>query len=149
VLGRLSGGEERASFPLGVWSAREYCRERLALVGDAAHTVHPLAGQGANLGFLDAASLVQVLGTAVEHEEDAVGLRVLRRYERWRRSENALMLGLTDALNQLFGLRGLAPAAGRRLGMGLVGGRPMLRRRLVEHALGLSGDLPDLVRRAG
>ena len=79
-------------FRLGRWHADAYCQPRLALVGDAAHTIHPLAGQGANLGLLDAAALVEVLAGAVERDEDWPGLRTLRRYERWRRSENAVML---------------------------------------------------------
>lgn len=146
VLGEPSLDSERAGFPLGLWTAGDYCRPGLALVGDAAHVVHPLAGQGVNLGFLDCASLVEVLGSAVEHDEDPSGLNVLRRYERWRRSENSLVLGLTDGLNRLFGDHGLAVAALRRFGMGLVGAAPPLRRALVERALGLSGELPPLAR---
>ena len=110
----------RAGFPLALWHAREYVRPRLALVGDAAHTIHPLAGQGVNLGLLDCASLVQVLAEAVAKGDEFHGLRVLRRYERWRRSENALMLGMTDSLNRLFAEKSVAVAAVRRLGMGVV-----------------------------
>jgi 2-polyprenyl-6-methoxyphenol hydroxylase-like FAD-dependent oxidoreductase len=123
-------------------------RPRLALVGDAAHTIHPLAGQGVNLGLLDGASLVQVLAGAVANGEEYHGMRVLRRYERWRRSENALVLGLTDSLNRLFAERSVAVAAVRRAGMGLVARQPWLRRSLIERALGLGGDVPELAARS-
>ena len=121
VLGALTLASERARFPLALWHAREYCRPRLALVGDAAHTIHPLAGQGVNLGLLDCACLVEVLSGAVAAGEDWTGLRVLRRYERWRRSENALMMGMADGLNRLFGADECRGRVVRRLGMGMRG----------------------------
>jgi 2-polyprenyl-6-methoxyphenol hydroxylase-like FAD-dependent oxidoreductase len=102
-----------------------------------------------NLGFLDGASLVEVLARAVEAGEDAAGERVLRRYARWRRSENALLLGTTDTLNRLFGEKSVGVAALRRLGLALVGSQPFARRALVQRALGLAGDLPELVTRPG
>jgi 2-octaprenylphenol hydroxylase len=111
--------------------------------------VHPLAGQGVNLGFLDCASLVEVLAESAAADGEPFGLRTLRRYERWRRSENALMLGTTDALNRLFGERSLTVAGVRRLGMSLVTSQPLLRRLLVQRALGLAGDLPGIVTRPG
>jgi len=149
VLGAVRLDSGRAALPLAMWHSREYVRPRLALVGDAAHTIHPLAGQGVNLGFLDAACLVEVLGDAVEAGADPFGRRELRRYERWRRSENALMLGATDTLNRLFGEKSVAVAAARRLGLTIVAGQPLLRRALVQRALGLAGDLPELVTRPG
>ena len=149
VLGDAVLDSGRAGFPLGLWHAREYVRPGLALVGDAAHTIHPLAGQGVNLGFLDCASLVQVLGQAVSAGEESSGLRVLRRYERWRRSENALVMGACDGLNRLFAEKGVAVATARRLGMSLVSGQPLLRRALVQRALGLDGDPPSIVTRVG
>jgi 2-octaprenylphenol hydroxylase len=148
VLGSMRLTSERARFPLGVWHAHEYCRSGLALIGDAAHTIHPLAGQGANLGFLDCACLVEVLAGALGAGEDWTGLRVLRRYERWRRSENALMMALVDGLNRLFGTAHPAVSSLRRLGLGLVGRQAPLRRALIERALGVRGDLPKLVRGA-
>jgi 2-polyprenylphenol 6-hydroxylase len=141
VVGALEPDSERAAYPLALWHAREYVRPRLALVGDAAHTIHPLAGQGVNLGFLDAAALVQVLAEAASGAEPFAS-RVLGRYARWRRSENSLMLGATDTLNRLFGERSVAIATVRRLGLSLVGRQPLLRRALVARALGLTGDLP-------
>ena len=149
VLGRVELDSGRAGFPLALWHSREYVRSHLALVGDAAHTIHPLAGQGVNLGFLDGAALVEVLGDAVVAGSDAFSLRTLRRYERWRRSENALMLGVCDSINRLFGEKNVAVAGLRRLGLGLVAGQPLARRALVQRALGLAGDLPALVTRPG
>jgi 2-octaprenylphenol hydroxylase len=149
VLGRVELDSDRAGFPLALWHSREYVRPHLALVGDAAHTIHPLAGQGVNLGFLDGAALVEVLGDAVAAGSDAFSLRSLRRYERWRRSENALMLGVCDSINRLFGEKNVAVAGLRRLGLGLVAGQPFARRALVQRALGLAGDLPALVTRTG
>jgi 2-octaprenylphenol hydroxylase len=149
VLGEVELDGARAAFPLALWHAREYVKPRLALVGDAAHTIHPLAGQGVNLGFLDGAALVEVLAGAVEADGEPFGIRTLRRYERWRRSENALMLATTDTLNRLFGERSVPVAAARRLGMALVGNQPLVRRALVMRALGLAGDLPGIVTRPG
>jgi 2-octaprenylphenol hydroxylase len=148
VLGGMQLASGRASFPLALWHAREYCRPGLALVGDAAHTIHPLAGQGANLGLLDCACLVEVLSGALAAGEDWTGVRVLRRYERWRRSENALMMGVVDGLNRLFGTGNPAMTSLRRFGLGLVAQQSLLRRALIEHALGVSGDVPQLVRGA-
>lgn len=149
VLGRVELESGRAGYPLALWHSREYVRPRLALVGDAAHTIHPLAGQGVNLGFLDGAALVEVLGTAAAAGSEVSELRTLRRYERWRRSENALMLGVCDSINRLFGEKNVAVAGLRRLGLGLVAGQPFARRALVQRALGLAGDLPALVTRSG
>jgi 2-octaprenylphenol hydroxylase len=149
VLGDLVLDSRLGSHPLAMWHAREYVRPRLALVGDAAHTIHPLAGQGVNLGFLDAAALVEVLAVAAESGAEPSGLRNLRRYERWRRSENALMLGTTDTLNGLFRQKSVATAALRRIGMSVVGSQPQLRRSLVRRALGLTGDLPAIVTAQG
>ena len=147
VLGDAVLDSGRAGFPLALWHAREYVQPRLALVGDAAHTIHPLAGQGVNLGFLDAASLVEVLGDAAESGGDLAGMRALRRYARWRRAENTLLLGTTDTLNRLFGERSVGVAAARRLGLALVSAQPAMRRVLVQRALGLAGDLPAIVSR--
>jgi 2-octaprenylphenol hydroxylase len=146
ALGRLTLASGRADFPLALWHAREYVRPRLALVGDAAHTIHPLAGQGVNLGFLDAASLVQVLAEASAAGAEPHSLRTLRRYERWRRSENAIVLGLCDTINRLFAEKSVAVSGLRRFGMSMVTRQPLLRRALVERALGLGGDVPALAR---
>jgi 2-octaprenylphenol hydroxylase len=149
VLGAAELDSDRAALPLALWHSREYVRPGLALVGDAAHTIHPLAGQGVNLGFLDAAALVETLDDAVASGGDAFSLRTLRRYERWRRSENALMLGATDTLNGLFRQKSVVAATSRRLGLAVVANQPLIRRALAPRALGLAGDLPALVNSPG
>jgi 2-octaprenylphenol hydroxylase len=115
------------------------------LLGDAAHVVHPLAGQGLNLALLDCGSLAEVLG----QPKDPLRLgdyRLLRRYERWRRSENLLAATALDALERLFagsnpGISGL-----RAAGLGVVGKLPFLKRRFAQRALGLIGDIPEFLR---
>jgi 2-octaprenylphenol hydroxylase len=137
VLGLLAPAAPRAAFPLQRYHAARYCVARLALVGDAAHTVHPLAGQGVNLGFLDAQALVATLAAARGHGEDLGDLRTLGRYSRARRADNALMLAACDGLHHLFRseLPGIAPL--RRLGLALVNATPPVQMRLMQHALGL------------
>ena len=118
VLGSVDVAGPRGAFPLRLTYARSYCRERFVLVGDAAHAVHPLAGQGVNLGFLDCAALIEVLAeeVAAAGRSDAVSeSRALRRYERWRKSENTIALGLIDGLNRLFSTSNDALARARRL----------------------------------
>jgi 2-octaprenylphenol hydroxylase len=151
VLGAVKLTAPRAMFPLQWAHVHEYCRPRFVLIGDAAHIVHPLAGQGVNLGMLDAAALVQTLSQAYVAGVRSVELgeaRVLRRYERWRKSENALALGLIDGLKHLFGAT--APAVGplRRTGLSLLDRTPAAKRFLIMRALGLAGEVPEVVRTA-
>ncbi len=145
VLGNCELSSERADFPLQLQYATEYVRPRAALLGDAAHVVHPLAGQGLNLGLLDCAALADVLGRAGaggffgEHA-------LLRRYERWRRSENMAAAGVLDAMERLFSsadpvTRGLRTAAFRAVDMA-----PFIKRRLAQRALGLIGDVPAFLK---
>ncbi len=150
VLGEVTLAAPRAQFPLRRIHARSYCRASFVLVGDAAHTVHPLAGQGVNLGLLDAAALVEVLGSTLEaHGPDAVGdVGPLRRYERWRKSENAIALGLMDGLNTLFSNTNPALGVLRRSGFALVNSSTLAKRLLIERALGIGGHMPEVVRRA-
>jgi 2-polyprenylphenol 6-hydroxylase len=147
VLGKVEIAGPRGAFPLRLVHARSYCRERFALVGDAAHAVHPLAGQGVNLGLLDCAALVEVLGDAVaaSGREDAVAeLRTLRRYERWRKSENAIALGLIDGLNRLFGASSELVGWARRLGLSTVNGSGLAKRFFMGRAMGTQGELPRI-----
>ncbi len=145
-LGGIIGVGPRAAFPLRLQHAMAYTRPRVALVGDAAHVVHPLAGQGVNLGLLDAAALAEVLLDAVRDKRDPGSLRVLRRYERWRKGENVMMLAVMDGFKRLFG-NPLPPVAWlRNLGLGLTDAAAPLKHRIIRRAMGLSGDLPRRVR---
>jgi len=146
ILGRVLESGPRKSFPLAAANAERYVRGRLALAGDAAHCVHPLAGQGANLGLLDAAALAELVVDAHAHGRDPGAPRVLRAYERWRRSENALMGFALDALQKLFAPGdGLLPGL-RNLGLDLVDRSGALKHALMRRAMGIAGDVPALVR---
>ncbi|HEU5134443.1 MAG TPA: FAD-dependent monooxygenase [Steroidobacteraceae bacterium] len=146
ALGKVRLVSERVKFPLWRLSASAYVTARVALVGDAAHVVHPLAGQGANLGLLDAAALADVLAEGIRSREDPGAERILRRYERWRRSENDLMSGAIDAFDRLLarGTGRIAELAQR--GMPWVGRSAMAKRVFIERAMGLAGELPAAAR---
>jgi 2-octaprenylphenol hydroxylase len=149
ALGKVEIAAPRAHFPLRLTHARQYCKERFVLVGDAAHAIHPLAGQGVNLGFLDCAALVEVLAREIAEGADPAALaelRVLRRYERWRKSENAIALGLVDGLNRLFSTSDELLGWIRRTGLGLVDGSAVAKRFFVGRAMGTSGELPQIAR---
>jgi ubiquinone biosynthesis UbiH/UbiF/VisC/COQ6 family hydroxylase len=137
VLGALSACTARAAFPLQALHALRYTTARVALVGDAAHTVHPLAGQGMNLGLLDAAAVAAVIEDAVLAGEDAGDAKVLRRYERERKGDNLRMLAAFDTLNRLFRLPAWA-APLRTLGLRTVNATAQAKRLLMAQALGLS-----------
>ncbi|HKE45374.1 MAG TPA: FAD-dependent oxidoreductase [Steroidobacteraceae bacterium] len=141
VLGRVEAVSTRADFPLRSVHAECYALERFALVGDAAHAVHPLAGQGVNLGFLDCAALAQTLGDA---DADPGELRLLRQYERWRKGENLLMLSALDGLNGLFSNHNPVLGFLRRNGLSLVDRVRPLKSLFMRRALGLAGDLPQV-----
>jgi len=146
ALGKVQLASERLKFPLWRLSASAYVTERVALVGDAAHVVHPLAGQGANLGLLDAAALADVLAEGLKAREDPGAIRLLRRYERWRRSENDLMSGAIDVFDRLLarGTGRLATFAQR--GMPWVNRSTLAKRVFIERAMGLAGELPAAAR---
>jgi 2-polyprenylphenol 6-hydroxylase len=146
VLGRTKLRSARQAFPLQRLSAERYVTDRVALIGDAAHVVHPLAGQGVNLGLLDAACLIESIGVALAEGEDPGALRVLRRYERWRRSENELMSAAIDAFNR-FLAHGAGPLARiAQRGLGLVNRSQELKGVFIRRALGLTGELPQAAR---
>jgi ubiquinone biosynthesis UbiH/UbiF/VisC/COQ6 family hydroxylase len=144
VLGKCELSTALASFPLKLQYALEYVRPRAVLLGDAAHVVHPLAGQGLNLGLLDCAVLTDVLGQAGgaghfgEH-------RLLRRYERWRRSENQLAAAAFDGLERLFSTQDPMTTGLRIAGLSAVGKVPFVKRRLAQRALGLV-DVPAFLK---
>jgi 2-octaprenylphenol hydroxylase len=146
-LGRLEAIGARAAFALSLSHAEHYVLPRLALIGDAAHTVHPLAGQGVNLGLGDAAVLAEVIDEARRTQRDIGALPTLRRFERWRKGDNLAMLGVTDAFQHLFGANRAALAPIRNAGMGLFNRLTPAKRWVMLRAMGLSGDLPALARR--
>ena len=145
ALGACTLTTKLARFPLKLQYALQYSSSRAVLLGDAAHVVHPLAGQGLNLGLLDCAALAQVLGQAGGAESFG-DLRVLRQYERWRRSENLLAAAALDGMERLFSRSDAFSAGLRAASLGAVGKLPFVKRRFALRALGLSGDVPDLLK---
>ena len=137
ALGRLEVAGPRGAFPLVSQHARHYVQDGVVLVGDAAHSIHPLAGQGVNLGFADAASLVEIVGAAAESEENPGDLPVLRRYERARKGANRTMLHFMDFLNRLFSNQSRPLARLRGTGMFLFNKSGPVRDHAVHTALGL------------
>jgi 2-octaprenyl-6-methoxyphenol hydroxylase len=145
-LGTIAMLAPRSSYPLGFHHAAQTTAQRLALVGDAAHAVHPIAGQGLNLGFRDVASLAEVLVEGARLGLDLGDRQLLDRYQRWRSLDALSVAFATDTLTRIYGVPGKAASAVRRLGMGLVGRISPLRNRLMSEARGTSGDLPLLLR---
>ena len=143
-LGRITACSERFSFPLKQHHAKQYFAGRCTLVGDAAHRTHPLAGLGANIGFLDAAALSQTLEDARSKNRSVGNQTVLRRYERWRRSENELILSSMKVLESLFAHRSPGIQKLRELGVNMTDHFSLLKDRFAHHAMGLSGDLPRI-----
>lgn len=143
--GRVTSTTKRVSFPLQSMHARQYVAPGLVLVGDAAHSVHPLAGQGVNLGLLDAAALIQVLEDAGD-DADPGEYRVLRRYERWRRGDNLLMLKSFDGFRDLFATSQPAVTLARNLGMQLFDRVGPVKNRVILQAMGYRGEVPRLAR---
>ncbi len=137
---------ERAAYPLKMRYARDFVQERIALVGDAAHTIHPLAGQGVNLGLLDAASLAQEVLALWHQGEDIGARRHLRSYERWRKSEAAKMIAAMQGFKDLFDGNNPAKKLLRGIGMKLIGQLPGAKDEIMKRALGLKGELPELAK---
>ncbi len=136
----------RGVFPLRRQHARRYTEPRVALIGDAAHTVHPLAGQGANLGFLDAIALAEVLRDALARDCDPGSHAVLRRYERWRKGHNHLVQCGMDGFHWLFSGGGKGRQLFRGLGLEMTDRMPLVKHEIMQFAAGLQGDLPALAR---
>jgi 2-octaprenyl-6-methoxyphenol hydroxylase len=145
-LGKVHAIGPRWSYPLGLSHAERYVDERLVLIGDAAHAIHPLAGQGLNLGIRDVAALAEVLVDARRLGLDIGFGEVLARYERWRRTDNVVLAAVTDGLNRLFSNSFAPLALARDLGLAAVNRVPPLKRFFMRHAMGLVGELPRLVK---
>ncbi len=145
-LGPILSAGPRAAFPLNRQHARAYVRPRVALVGDAAHGIHPLAGQGVNLGFLDVAALVDAIDHARAKDRSLGSLHILRRYERARRGDNAAMVSAMDLFKRLFGNRNPALVGARTLGIAAAEHLPGVKPLFIRQALGLGKDLPTLAR---
>lgn len=144
-LGQVTTEGGRWSWPLGVVHAANYTAPRFALAGDAAHGMHPIAGQGFNMGLRDVAALAEELVNARRVGLDIGGADVLARYQRWRHFDNTAMLGVTDALNRLFSNDIPPVKLVRDIGLGAVNRMPGLRRLFMRHAMGTTGDLPRLL----
>ncbi len=145
-LGELAVVGPRQAYPLGFGVARSFIGERLALVGDAAHRIHPIAGQGLNLGLRDVAALAEAITDAARLGLDPGGADVLERYQRWRRFDTLAMGIATDGLNRLFSNRSDLLRLVRDLGLGLVDRLPALKDFFIREAAGLTGEVPKLLR---
>ena len=145
-LGGIALAGQRASYPLGFHHATAITAERLALAGDAAHGIHPIAGQGLNLGFRDVAALTQVLVEGARLGLDLGDAQLLDRYSRWRSLDTFMVAAATDGLTRLYGIPGRTASKVRRFGMGLVQRVGPLKDRFMAEARGESGDLPLLLR---
>ncbi len=144
-LGDIELAGDRFTYPLSLSLAQSFVAPRLALVGDAAHGVHPIAGQGLNLGLRDVGALAQVLIEATRRGEDIGAPDVLDRYQVWRRFDSTVLALGMDTVNRLFSNDNPILRAGRDLGLGLVNAIPGLRRGFIRQAAGLTGDLPRLL----
>ena len=145
-LGQMELDGPRRAYPLGLILARDFVRPRFALLGDAAHGIHPIAGQGLNLGFRDAAALAETIVDAHRLGLDIGSLEVLRRYERWRRYDTWQMGVTTDVLNRLFSNDFSPLRALRGIGLGMVDRLPRLKNFFIGEAAGLGGELPKLMK---
>jgi 2-octaprenyl-6-methoxyphenol hydroxylase len=145
-LGEIRLAGARYTYPLNLTLANSFVGSRLALVGDAAHGVHPIAGQGLNAGLRDIAARAQVVTEARARGEDVASALVLARYQQWRRFDTTTLALATDLTNRVFASDNPLLRLGRDLGMGVVNAIPGLRRSFIREAAGLTGDLPDLMR---
>ncbi|SLN68568.1 2-octaprenyl-6-methoxyphenol hydroxylase [Aquimixticola soesokkakensis] len=144
-LGDISLAGQRFSYPLNITLANQFVAPRIALAGDAAHGLHPIAGQGLNAGLKDVAALAEVLVVAHRRGEDIGREDVLARYQQWRRFDVATLAMATDGFNRLFSNANPLLRMGRDLGMGVLNALPALRRTAIREAAGLTGDLPRLL----
>ncbi len=146
ILGEVTLNSQRSSYPLSLQHTARMTGERLVLVGDSAHGMHPIAGQGLNLGLRDVGALVEVLEEAQRLGMDLGDAQVLKKYENWRALDSIMVMGATDGLTRLFGLKGNLASAVRRFGMAGVQRMPTLKHWFMDEARGVSGDAPQLLR---
>ena len=145
ILGTVELSAPRMSYPLNFHHAARIVDHRLALIGDAAHGMHPIAGQGLNLGLRDVGVLVEVLSDGMRLGLEPGDAQSLARYERWRSLDSFTVMAMTDTITRLFGVRGRLPSLIRRAGMGAVQRLPSLKRFFMDEARGMSGKLPRLL----
>ena len=145
-LGEIEAVGARRAYPLGLSVARSFIAERIALIGDAAHVIHPIAGQGLNMGLRDVAALAEAIVDAARLGLDPGAPDVLERYQRWRRFDTMAMGVATDGLNRLFSNRSDALRLFRDVGLGLVDRVPALKGLFIREAAGLTGDVPKLLK---
>ena len=145
-LGEIAAVGARRAFPLGLSVARAFIAERIALVGDAAHVIHPIAGQGLNMGLKDVAALAETIVDAVRLGLDPGADAALDRYQRWRRFDTMAMGVATDGLNRLFSNQSSALRLVRDVGLGLVDRLPALKQLFIREAAGLVGEVPKLLK---
>jgi 2-octaprenyl-6-methoxyphenol hydroxylase len=145
-LGDIEVAGPRRAFPLGLFTARSFIADRVALIGDAAHIIHPIAGQGLNMGLRDAAALAETIADAARLGLDPGDANVLERYQRWRRFDTMSMGAATDGLNRLFSNENDALRIVRDVGLGLVERMPALKRVFIREAAGFTGDVPKLLK---
>jgi 2-octaprenyl-6-methoxyphenol hydroxylase len=145
-LGEIEVIGPRRAFPLGLFTARSFIAERLALIGDAAHIIHPIAGQGLNMGLRDVAALAEAIADAARLGLDVGGVDVLERYQRWRRFDTMTMGIATDGLNRLFSNHSDVFRLARDIGLGMVERLPALKRVFIREAAGFTGDVPKLLK---
>ena len=146
ILGTIMLNSARTSYPLSFQHTARIIGDRLALVGDSAHGMHPIAGQGLNLGLRDVGALVDVLNEARRLGLDIGDTQMLKRYENWRALDSVMVMAATDGLTRLFGVPGRIASAVRRFGMGGVQRTPILKKWFMDEARGMSGDLPELLK---
>jgi len=145
-LGDIKAVGKRRAHPLGFFIARAFVADRIALIGDAAHLIHPIAGQGLNMGLKDVAALAEVIVDAARLGLDPGSPDILERYQRWRRFDTMAMGVATDGLNRLFSNRSDILRFARDVGLGLVDRLPGLKRLFIREAAGLVGEVPKLLR---
>lgn len=146
ILGDIELEGRRSSYPLGYQRTAKITAHRLALAGDSAHGIHPIAGQGLNLGLRDVGALVEVISEGMRLGLDPGDAQLLARYERWRGLDSFMVAAACDGLTKLFGVPGRLPSAIRRFGMGVVQRTPALKHWFMDEARGVSGQLPELLR---